>query len=62
MGRSTDIVDSVGKELKADPPKQLAATAAKFGQAKANKQRVAILLSKSRGMGAKIPGPKRLSK
>lgn len=35
-------------EMKVNPPKQLAKTAKKFGKADANRQRIAIALSKSR--------------
>ena len=49
------ILEDVGHELKTNPPKQLAKTRAKFGAADANRQRVAILLSKSRKAGAKVP-------
>jgi hypothetical protein len=37
--------------MKVNPPKQLAKTARKFGKADANKQRVAIMLSKARKSG-----------
>jgi hypothetical protein len=56
--KSSAIIDSVGKELKSNPPGILAKTAAKYGAADAKKQRVAILLSKSRKLGAKIPARK----
>ena len=49
------ILESVGHELKTNPPKQLAKTARKFGKKDANRQRVAILLSKARKAGANIP-------
>lgn len=49
------ILESVGHELKTNPPKQLAKTARKFGAADAAKQRTAILLSKARRAGARIP-------
>jgi hypothetical protein len=57
---SDDITESVGKELKNNPPKILAQTASKFGQQRAQKQKVAILLSKSRKLGANIPKLPRL--
>lgn len=41
-------IEAAGKELKANPPKQLAKTAKKFGSADAKRQRVAIMLSKAR--------------
>lgn len=51
MDEERKILDSVGKEMKANPPKQLAQTARKFGVQRAEKQRVAILLSKTRKRG-----------
>lgn len=53
--KSRGILQSVGRELKVNPPAQLARTARKFGAADAAKQRVAILLNKSRKAGASIP-------
>lgn len=47
-------LESVGHELKHNPPRQLAKTRKKFGAKRANKQRVAILLSKARGKGAGV--------
>ena len=44
----------VGSELKRNPPKILAHTRAKYGNAAARKQQVAILLNKSRRKGARI--------
>jgi len=51
---SMTIIERAGHEMKMNPPKILAHTAAKFGVKRAEKQRVAILLSKSRKRGAKI--------
>jgi hypothetical protein len=48
------VLKSVGKELRDNPPRQLAKTAKKFGKKRANKQRVAILLSKARSKGASV--------
>jgi hypothetical protein len=45
----------VGAELRDNPPRILAKTRAAKGPEAAEKQRVAILLSKSRRAGAKIP-------
>jgi len=50
-----EILESVGHEMKVNPPKQLAKTARKFGASDAAKQRTAILLSKARKAGASIP-------
>lgn len=61
MKDETDrILESTGKELKENPPAIVDATRRKFGAARARKQTVAILLNKSRRMGAKIPKPKSL--
>jgi hypothetical protein len=49
------ILQNVGSELKENPPRVLAKTRKKKGKKAANKQRVAILLSKARARGAKIP-------
>jgi hypothetical protein len=53
-----DILDSIGSEIKSNPPAILAKTSQKFGPGRAQKQRVAILLSKARKSGASIPQPK----
>ncbi len=55
MTRNRAILHSVGTELRDNPPRQLARTRKKFGKKRANKQRVAILLSKARKRGARIP-------
>lgn len=55
MSPSKRIIADAGKEISENPPSQLAKTAAKFGPERAKKQRVAILLSKARKRGAKIP-------
>jgi hypothetical protein len=52
--RSSIIIERAGHEMKVNPPKILAHTAAKFGAKRAEEQRVAILLSKARKKGAKI--------
>jgi len=44
-------IERAGREIKVNPPKQLAKTAKKFGAADAKKQRVAIMLSKARKGG-----------
>lgn len=48
------ILKSVGRELKKNPPRILAITRRKKGVKQANRQRVAILLSKARRRGARI--------
>jgi len=55
--KTQKILKSVGHELKTKPPRILAKTAKKKGAAAAEKQRKAILLSKARERGAKIPPP-----
>lgn len=52
---SRKLIADAGKEMSDNPPSQLAKTAAKFGPDRAKKQRVAILLSKAKRGGAKIP-------
>ena len=54
VSKSREIIESVGSEMKENPPAQLAKTARRYGTKRADKQRVAILLSKSRKAGAKI--------
>lgn len=62
MGKSADILESVGKELKERPPEILAKTRRNKGGDAAEGQRVAILLNKSRRLGAKIPRRKTFGK
>ena len=57
--KSRDIIGSIGKELKQNPPGMLAKTRRKKGPARAESQRVAILLNKARKQGAKTAGGKR---
>ena len=52
--RTQQIIESNAREMSVNPPKILAHTAAKFGEKRAEEQRVAILLDKSRREGAKI--------
>lgn len=47
-------LESAGHELKVNPPQILAKTRKKSGVKAANKQRVAILLSKARSKGARV--------
>jgi len=54
MKRSRKILENVGHELKVNPPKVLSSTRRKFGAKRAEKQRVAILLSKARRQGARV--------
>lgn len=48
-------LQAIGEELKLDPPSVVNATRRKFGAARAGKQRTAILLSKARQAGVKVP-------
>lgn len=57
MADKNGTLDAIGKELKANPPAVLNATRRKFGVERAEKQRTAILLSKGRQAGLKIPKP-----
>ncbi len=50
-----DTLSAIGAELKSNPPSVLRATRRKFGAARAESQRKAILLSKARAAGVKIP-------
>lgn len=49
------ILQEVGHELKENPPEILAKTRRKKGKEAAEEQRRAILLSKARRRGARIP-------
>lgn len=49
------LIRSAGHELKTNPPKILRSTQRKKGPKQAEKQRVAIMLSKARSAGADIP-------
>lgn len=49
------VLSAVGTELKENPPAIVQQTARKFGRERAAKQRTAILLSKARSRGARIP-------
>jgi hypothetical protein len=57
-------LEAIGKEMKSNPPAILNATRRKFGAARAEKQRKAILLSKGRQAGVKLPSytPGKMSK
>ena len=54
MAKSS-ILESVGSEMKNNPPSILKTTERKFGIARAKKQKTAILLSKARKSGARVP-------
>jgi hypothetical protein len=57
--KSKGKVEAAFREMKKNPPAILAKTRAKKGAAAAEKQRVAIGLSKARAAGAKIPKKKK---
>jgi hypothetical protein len=58
--KSERIIESAGREMKDNPPAILSSTKRKFGAARAESQRRAILLNKSRARGAHIPKQKNL--
>ncbi len=53
--RTARLLDSIGGELKRNPPADLAKTKRKSGAKRAAQQRTAILLSKAKAAGADIP-------
>lgn len=55
MADKDSTMEAIGHELKTRPPAILNATKRKFGVQRAQKQRTAILLSKARQAGVKIP-------
>ena len=55
MTQTQEKIAEAGHEMKMSPPKILAKTRRKGGALAANKQRIAIMLSKARQAGAKIP-------
>ena len=52
--KSKSLLQQMGHEMKVNPPRILAKTEKKFGAARAEKQRKAILLNKARRAGASI--------
>lgn len=52
---NSETLEGIGQEIKFNPPAILEKTQAKYGGAKAKKQRIAILLSKGRRAGLKTP-------
>ena len=64
MSGKADTLEAIGHELKVSPPAIAKETRRKFGAARAQKQNVAILLSKARKAGVKLPSysPKSMSK
>ena len=64
MADKDSTLSAIGNEMKANPPAILNSTRRKFGVQRAQKQRTAILLSKAREAGVKIPSsnPAKFSK
>jgi hypothetical protein len=52
--KTKKLVEKAGHELKVNPPKVLKQTEKKKGKAQAEKQRIAIMLSKARAAGADV--------
>jgi hypothetical protein len=48
---SRKSIETAGKEMKNNPPSQLAKTKKKFGKAREKKQKIAMMLSKARKEG-----------
>lgn len=59
--KSNSILESVGRELKTNRPAIVKSTERKFGVARAKKQNTAILLSKARKLGARVPKTSKVS-
>lgn len=55
MANTQGILQSVGSELKSNPPAIVKSTRQKYGASRALAQSRAILLSKARKRGASIP-------
>ena len=57
-------MSAIASEMKSNPPAIVNATRRKFGVARAESQRKAILLSKARAAGVKLPStsPQKFSK
>jgi hypothetical protein len=53
--KTKKLLEEAGHELKKNPPKVLKQTAKKKGMHQAEKQRIAIMISKARAAGADIP-------
>jgi hypothetical protein len=56
---SQESIESAGSELKENPPRALAKTKRKKGKKAANKQKVAIMMSKARKADSRKRGRKR---
>lgn len=56
-GKSQDILQEIGSELKSNEPRIVRMTRQKYGPERAIAQKRAILLSKARKAGASVPNP-----
>ena len=61
-GKTQDILQEIGSELKSNEPRIVKMTRQKYGPERALAQQKAILLSKARRAGASIPNPLSKSK
>jgi hypothetical protein len=59
---SNPAINAAFSEVSANPPKVLSNTYKKFGPQRAQKQKIAIALSKARRSGARIPNAKMSTK
>ncbi len=59
MAGNSEIIESVGKELKENEPSIVSRTREKYGPQRSRKQKIAIMLSKSRKLGAKGIAPQK---
>ena len=57
--KTQKLLEQAGKEVKMREPKIVGHTRAKFGEEREQRQKTAIILSKARAQGAKIPKAKK---
>ncbi len=64
MAKKDSTLETIGHEMRVNPPAVVNATRRKFGAQRAESQRRAILLSKARKAGVKVPSysAKKMSK
>ena len=55
LTKTRRLVRAAFREVSENPPARLKKTRKKFGRTRANKQKIAIALSKARKAGARIP-------
>ena len=58
--KTKSILEEVGSELKSNEPRIVGQTRQKYGPERALAQKRAILFSKARRAGARVPGPKNI--